>query len=192
MLTSYFKKYLCIYVLTACYSAQAWNPFGPNNYDDCIIQNMKGVTSDTAAAAIRYSCYQKFPDKKSKDNSQQNLRAGTPRINVWDKPYNAQIFTNITTSRPKFNSYGSMEISVTNKNQFNVSGIYIGVTSDKKPGKCSMEKNDYIEILECNGDINSNTTKTLFCPSPQGSWCVVGFKGEFQLDVDKFFKEIQY
>jgi hypothetical protein len=85
-----------------------------------------------------------------------------------------------------------MEIAVTNKNQFPITGVYIGVTSDKKPGKCSIEKNDYAEIFECNGDINSNTTKTLFCTTPQASWCVVGFKGEFQLDMDKFFKELNY
>lgn len=39
--------------------------FGPKSYDDCILENMRGVTSDAAARAIVYSCHQKF----SSDNS---------------------------------------------------------------------------------------------------------------------------
>jgi hypothetical protein len=37
--------------------------FGPNDYDSCIIESMKGVTSDVAANSIRNSCRQKFPRK---------------------------------------------------------------------------------------------------------------------------------
>ncbi len=48
--------------------------FGPNNFDDCILQSMKGVTSDAAARAIYQSCQQKFPQKKVKQNT-RNLSA---------------------------------------------------------------------------------------------------------------------
>jgi hypothetical protein len=41
--------------------------FGPNNYEECILENMKGVTSDQAAHAIRNACREKFPlEKKTK------------------------------------------------------------------------------------------------------------------------------
>jgi hypothetical protein len=33
----------------------------PATFDDCILQNMKGATSDVAAASIRSSCMAKFP-----------------------------------------------------------------------------------------------------------------------------------
>lgn len=35
--------------------------FGPSNFDECILDNMKGVTSDLAARAIYRSCLEKFP-----------------------------------------------------------------------------------------------------------------------------------
>ena len=35
--------------------------FGPDNYDDCIIEGMQGVTSDIAARAILVACRDKFP-----------------------------------------------------------------------------------------------------------------------------------
>ena len=45
--------------------------FGPSNYDDCILESMKGVTSDSAAYAITRSCKQKFPAKISNKNSRE-------------------------------------------------------------------------------------------------------------------------
>lgn len=33
----------------------------PKNYDDCVLENMKGTTSDLAAKAIYQSCRNKFP-----------------------------------------------------------------------------------------------------------------------------------
>lgn len=37
--------------------------FGPKDYDDCVIESMKGVTSDIAAKAIKQSCEAKFAEK---------------------------------------------------------------------------------------------------------------------------------
>lgn len=37
--------------------------FGPSNYDECIMVNMKGVSSDIAAKAVRRACRNKFPGK---------------------------------------------------------------------------------------------------------------------------------
>ena len=45
-----------------------WHSFEPSNYDECILDSMKGVTNDVAAAAIRQSCRQKFPDDKPKQS----------------------------------------------------------------------------------------------------------------------------
>lgn len=38
--------------------------WGPKNFDDCILQNMKGVTSDDAADMIYESCLEKFSQKQ--------------------------------------------------------------------------------------------------------------------------------
>ena len=37
--------------------------FGPSNYDECITETMKGVSSDVAARAIMASCRNQFPDQ---------------------------------------------------------------------------------------------------------------------------------
>ena len=49
--------------------------FGPATYEDCILENMKGVTSNLAAAEIRQACRAKFPKKCSeiKDLTEQTV-----------------------------------------------------------------------------------------------------------------------
>ena len=42
--------------------------FGPSDYDECVLQSMKGVNSDLAARAIAISCREKFPEKKTPDS----------------------------------------------------------------------------------------------------------------------------
>lgn len=42
--------------------------FGPSNYDECVLNSMKGVTSDMAARLIAKSCRDKFPESKVKKN----------------------------------------------------------------------------------------------------------------------------
>jgi hypothetical protein len=191
VVSNFLNKLLILLALFSLhFSVGAWNPFGPKNFDDCIIQNMKGVTSDTAAASIRHACRQKFSEKIPPKNQESAARIGYPRLDIWDKPYNQRVFKNIAVGRTKPNKYGGLEITITNKNEFTLNGIYIGISSENKPGNCSLEKSDYVEIHECNGEIHSNTTKTLTCASPRGQWCVVGFKADLQMDVDKFFKDI--
>lgn len=37
----------------------AWSLFGNQTFDECILENMKGVTSDVAASSIRQACREK-------------------------------------------------------------------------------------------------------------------------------------
>ena len=60
-----FFMLLCIaLMLPSETSAQGF--FGPKDYDDCILQNMRGVTSDTAAGLVHRSCLAKFPKEEPK------------------------------------------------------------------------------------------------------------------------------
>jgi hypothetical protein len=45
-------------------SSNAWTLFGPKNYDECILEGMKGVTSDKAANAVIQACLNKFSTPK--------------------------------------------------------------------------------------------------------------------------------
>lgn len=45
--------------------------FGPSNYEDCVIENMQGVTSDTAAEAVMFACRSKH--KNNKRSATENI-----------------------------------------------------------------------------------------------------------------------
>ncbi|TKB08404.1 hypothetical protein [Desulforhopalus sp. IMCC35007] len=55
------KKFLlALCVLSVpCSSVAGW--FGPDNYEDCILENSKGVDSDVAARLVHNACRKKFP-----------------------------------------------------------------------------------------------------------------------------------
>ena len=40
--------------------ASAWGLFGPKTVEECILENMKGVTSDAAAKSIEAACFEKY------------------------------------------------------------------------------------------------------------------------------------
>lgn len=70
-------------VLLVCPGVSFAGWFGPSNYDECVLESMKGVTSDLAARAIISSCRDKFPEKRPSDTqvpstvvSQLDGRAG--------------------------------------------------------------------------------------------------------------------
>ena len=45
----------------------------PDNYEDCILEGMKGVTSDVAAREIRNACRKKFPVEQEQQKSTRQL-----------------------------------------------------------------------------------------------------------------------
>jgi len=48
------------------------NPFRPSTYDDCILENMKGVKSDSAAETIKNSCESQFTRNNSRSEQPSN------------------------------------------------------------------------------------------------------------------------
>lgn len=54
---------LCLALPVNAYSG--W--FGPKDFDECIIEGMKGVQSDVAAKLVYQSCLKKFPPPKAKE-----------------------------------------------------------------------------------------------------------------------------
>jgi hypothetical protein len=53
---------LCFSLFFPAVAVAGW--FGPNDYNSCILESMKGITSDVAARAIKQSCREKFPEEK--------------------------------------------------------------------------------------------------------------------------------
>jgi hypothetical protein len=50
-------------VLISTNDVHAWSLFGPRNYEDCILKEMQGITSDRAASAVMRACREKFSDR---------------------------------------------------------------------------------------------------------------------------------
>lgn len=46
--------------------------FGPSNYDECVLDGMKGVTSDVAAREIKQACRRKFPSESTLTKEQES------------------------------------------------------------------------------------------------------------------------
>ncbi|MBM9515049.1 hypothetical protein [Desulfogranum marinum] len=68
--------------------------FGPKNYEECILKNMKGASSNAAAYNIRAACYKKFPvktdvplDFSSVSMTITNLNNGEFTISIFNKSY---------------------------------------------------------------------------------------------------------
>lgn len=51
-----------LFILTVTTVQAGW--FGPNNYEECVLKNMKGVNSDVAARIVRNACLEKFPSSE--------------------------------------------------------------------------------------------------------------------------------
>lgn len=55
---------ICLFIWMPIPAMGGW--FGPSNYEECILKNMKGVTSDRAVLEIKKACRAKFPKKPIK------------------------------------------------------------------------------------------------------------------------------
>ena len=55
---------ICLFIWMPIPVMGGW--FGPSNYEECILENMKGVSSDKAVREIRRACRVKFPYKTAK------------------------------------------------------------------------------------------------------------------------------
>ena len=65
-------------------SAAGW--FGPSNYSECVIDGMKGVSSDVAARAVSNACAGKFPAKQPEKKRETSLPASALRKIQADTP----------------------------------------------------------------------------------------------------------
>ena len=72
------KKIILLVFLMVSNSCFAWSLFGPKNFDECISEKLKGVSSDMAARIIYGVCDDKFnngnKDKKLNDCLLENIK----------------------------------------------------------------------------------------------------------------------
>lgn len=73
MLKSFRRNSLLILMTVAGSTVAMAGLFGPNTFEECILDSMKGVTSDQAANAITYACRKKFPHQAEPKKSTRTL-----------------------------------------------------------------------------------------------------------------------
>jgi len=177
-----------IFISTSFGNSFAWSLFGPSNFSDCILEGMKGVNNDIAARQVYIACKEKFPEKKS---TAPKTRSGSPRIDIWDGGVGAMLVANVQTG-----SWRGKKLLVTNRNKFNLTGVYIGIIDDKSKDKnqCNPNENHYVEIYFCPGLIGSSLTGSVDCSAAkiEKKYCVTGIQGPYVVDVDGWFKNNGY
>lgn len=70
-----------LFLMVVSNSCFAWSLLEPKDFDECILENMKGVTSDVAARQIRKSCRSKFPYPSEKVTECTLQDFSTPEYN---------------------------------------------------------------------------------------------------------------
>ncbi len=184
------KKIFFALALMTSANAMAWTLFGPKNYDECILQNMKGVTDKTAAELIMMSCSNKFSNdyKPSKEEQAATLRAEQAKLatELLQKKRAAKCGISITSNgdfelkelrlgneyeestsqylnlikNAQFDK-GMQKISFQNNNKFGVVALRIGFIKGKV---CSNDSTAYEAIVSCTGYRSGAVT-----PSSYGS-----------------------
>jgi len=174
------KTAFIIFLAIQLTEANAWSLLGPNSYEECVLDAMKGVQSDTAAAIINRTCLEKFP--KAKEKTPTRVR-GECRVNIWHGEPAAKMLAEI-----EHGDFIGSHLSITNKNSFSLSGIYLGVLKDKKRKSCSTSYKDYSHFYSCKGTVSGWMTGYFSCvPAPQQAWCVVGLATGIQDDCLAFY-----
>lgn len=113
--------------LAALPSVSVGGLLGPGDYDECILDSMKGVNSNVAARAVMLSCRAKFPEKRP-----------------YDAELSAQDRANVT-GRAGIN-YGHLRGHIYNGNSdYTVTQVTIALTpkSEKKSAESFLDSREY-------------------------------------------------
>jgi len=180
-------------------AAQSWNPFGPKNYEDCVLDGIKNAKSDQAANAVIHACSQKFPDKTPATKYDPPVVTLFSSLGM-SRPGLNQLISNIQLNTLRVvqtgtNTYGyksydyghHLSLEITNRNDFPIHGVEVGLPS-KKGGNCSWDHRDYAEIYTCSGGVNPRGSGVFRCEIPRiesrrVAACITGF-GFYGTDAD--------
>ena len=104
--------------------------FGPSTYDECILDSMKGVTSDIAARFVARSCREQFPKSQKK----------TPETSTLSQPQLIKV-----TGRAGGNSYFSGSLYNGNKSLV-ITEITINISTTVSGNEVSRSYTEAVKI----------------------------------------------
>lgn len=171
--------------------------FGPSNFQDCVLEGMKGVNGDQAARMVAMACRQKFPEKPAipiapsppaevaEMHSFMATSANRPTLNLLISQIQINRMSTVTHGRDygygvKSGDFGyHLEIEVTNRNDFPIYGLAVGIPKSGTK-KCGWSEIDYAEIYECTGNVGGGVSGSFRCDIPRiqnrrVSVCGIGF-----------------
>ena len=190
-----------ILVITFSYPGISYGGlFGPRDYNDCILDGMKGVTSNLAASEIKNACRRKFPDLEQKKRKEENERIQKEKwkkeaenrekfVNSWKKLPNSELINITGTGELK---KGGIDVNaflglpadplrgerwsfnakiINNTNNWKITNLKIMVAPKDKTDKS-------IETQYCTKDVSSmlNGRRINYIP-PNGKghllWCAI-------------------
>ena len=140
--------------------------FGPSNYEECILEGMKGVASDQAARAVMAACRKKFPEPPGPKYEPPRY-AGFSILNSYSPAVDAMV-TSIDVRKLRIvrTDYGGyLALDVTNRNDFEIAAVQVALL--KKRGQCSRSDADYAEMYGCEGRAPARSSATFACYIPE-------------------------
>ena len=157
--------------------------FGPSTYEECILENMKGINNEVAAYSVRNACANKFPATEEKPSAQPLNPPNYYRIDASRGARGRELVNNLAV----LNNYQG-GIQIMNKNSFTITGILVGGLA-KGVKNCPTSEKDFQAIHWCGGVVGSNQTGRVTCNDYIGTFCITGFQTDWLAEPEKFFKE---
>jgi len=178
--------------------------FGHSNFEDCILETMKDVKSDAAAKLIAQACRNKYP--VAIQPIPKSPRSG----NAWlgnDTKFIDKVevlsWENENSDTKKYNfSRGSgplrAYIKITNKNDFSISKIKIGIPrsgTDSCPSK--LDEYDLFYVCTPWGYegysthlVGANESGIFECPDAvNAGFCIIDLLTDWHYDLDAFLHD---
>jgi len=125
--------------------AQWWNPFGPKNYDECVLDKIKDVHGEEAVAALKESCMNKFPPESTpaEKAAYEALAKRRKACGIADEDYKTQILFSVDPSKPRGRVVADLISNLSkisksydqfwfqNNNSFAVRAVQVGFSKNK-------------------------------------------------------------
>ena len=146
--------------------------FGPNNYEECILENMKEITSDQAARLISKACQEKFPQKtKHSDKSNiQNLEflEFDDILGIEHRDLTTKELQNLSVEKGGYNKFTKMQEYTIHNGNNNLAIIKISIEISNNSVLKTYSVNVYIEPQS----VSSFYVKLLENDSYARSWSI--------------------
>lgn len=130
-----------------CPASGHGNPTDPSNYDECILDAMKGVSSDVAAHAIIESCRNLFPEAESEAMPQAapEPAATAPLDTASERSLAADELARLSAKAKAFGS--SYRVTVANGNpDLTLTEVTIAVWDESDLGATRKEYSEAVRI----------------------------------------------